>query len=95
MQGPVAMAVGKGMEGSRGMGRAARAPTAAQQAEQPRLAAVMVSCQHGMASKRLYLSCPAWPGLTERWRCQGLLDLVLESAALPSCGLALPLSAGR
>ena len=44
MQGPVAMVVGKAMEGSRGMGRVARAPTAAQQAEQPRLAAVMVSC---------------------------------------------------
>ena len=51
MQGRVAMAVGKAMEGSRGMGRAARAPMAAQQAEQPRLAVVMVSCWHDRASK--------------------------------------------
>ena len=44
MQGWAAMVVGKDMEGSRGMGRAARVPTAAQQAEQPHLAAAMVSC---------------------------------------------------
>ena len=70
MQGRAAMAVGKAMEGSRGMCRAARAPMAAQQAEQPRLAAVMVSCWQSI---RILISLVhASPGPAELWRQQGL-----------------------